>query len=506
MRRPGVHVYWCSLALLVAIGVGCTNDPFDPSTVANSPPVVRFFVSPGDSGDSLNPTSYNHRTFHWSGSDQDGVVVAYYVSVRVDPELPAPWTETTRTDTTMTFLPDTEGVADAVFYLVCRDNAGALSDTVRQYVPMRNSPPAIGFQADYEPFANLQREIRPGEAGAPADTLYWNWGAMNFRCLAYDADGSDTMDDFFRYTVAETAPECVGTDPRVCWVEGAFLTSGEFREFEIDLADLPPGVRTLTISVGDESGSASTFTYSWEVRLPRGPVLLVTDNYGSLTSELYRPFLDDHLGPEGYDRYEFWYGYPDDPGLLLVALRQYSVVMWLSGSTSSNLERAAATGGALQQYVTGAAGYPAGRLWMVSRTLTGSSSGLPNSFRVNVLGVAVLASPVADLVPVNAALGAVAVSPVSTLPPLTLASLSARGVGLGLVAGSEVLYRFEPCNRCFGIRPPFDPIIAYRRPLRANAALARVVGISFDLEFMEREPVLEALSEILANELGVPPR
>jgi hypothetical protein len=368
---------------------------------------------------------------------------------------------------------------------------------------MRNSPPVIAFQPDFEPFANLQREIRAGEAGAPPDTLYWNWGAMNFRCLAYDADGSDTMDDFYRFTVADPPPECVGTDPEVCWVEASFLTSGDFREFTIDLVDLPPGVWTLTVAVGDESGTASTFTYDWEVRLPRGPVLLVTDTYGSLITDLYRPFLDGYLGPDGYDSYEFWFGYPDDPALLLHALRQYAVVLWLGGSTSSNLERAATTGGVLQQYVTGDQDHAAGRLWLVSRALTGSNSGLPNAFRGNVLGIAVVASPVADLVPVAAALGAEAVSPVTTLPPLTLESLAARGVGLALLAGSEVLYRFESCNRCFGIRPPWDPIISYRRPLRATSEFARVVGISFDLEYMGREATLEALAQIMENELGV---
>ena len=55
---------------------GCTNDPFDPESVPNSPPVARIFITTAP-GNDLNPTSYYERTFHWSGSDPDGSVVAY---------------------------------------------------------------------------------------------------------------------------------------------------------------------------------------------------------------------------------------------------------------------------------------------------------------------------------------------------------------------------------------------------------------------------------------------
>ena len=96
-----------SAGAVAAILAGCAaNEPFDPASVPNEPPTVRLFVAPVDPDGELNPTSYYQRTFRWSGTDVDGWVRTYYVSVRTQPDEPAPWDTTTSTDTTMTFLPD----------------------------------------------------------------------------------------------------------------------------------------------------------------------------------------------------------------------------------------------------------------------------------------------------------------------------------------------------------------------------------------------------------------
>ena len=224
--RFAVTALAASLAL-----AACTNDPFDPSSVANERPVVRFFVGPVDPDGELNPTSYFARTFHWSGSDRDGQVEEFYVSIRLDPAVPAPWDTTTRTDTTMTFQTDDDGNAEATFYLACRDDRGALSDTLVQFVPLRNFPPAVNFQSDFEPLRNLQREfVYDGEA--VVDTVYWNWGAMNLRLFAFDLDGRETMDSFYRYTCADTEPTEIrawddpDADVMQHWLEAPF-TGGE---------------------------------------------------------------------------------------------------------------------------------------------------------------------------------------------------------------------------------------------------------------------------------------
>ena len=81
---------------LVAAGAliwlaGCAaNDPFDPDSVLNHAPVVKMSVSAPEGGE-LNPTSYFQRKFSWYGSDQDGWVQEYYVSIRTDAAVPAPW-------------------------------------------------------------------------------------------------------------------------------------------------------------------------------------------------------------------------------------------------------------------------------------------------------------------------------------------------------------------------------------------------------------------------------
>ncbi len=123
---------------------GCTaNEPFDPNSLENQPPVARLFVEGSQEGEDLNPTSYFQRTFNWSGTDRDGWVEEFYVSIRTDGDNPAPWDTTTATDTTMTFITDENGEAEATFLLACRDNRGAYSDTISQFVPLKNFPPVV---------------------------------------------------------------------------------------------------------------------------------------------------------------------------------------------------------------------------------------------------------------------------------------------------------------------------------------------------------------------------
>jgi hypothetical protein len=510
MRRSlaGRRLVAVAIVAIAAIFAACTNDPFDPESVANRPPTVQFFATPVDDAE-LNPTSYFSRTFHWSGNDADGQVVSYDVSIRTDAAVPAPWVTTTRTDTTMTFTTDDLGEAEATFYLVARDDRGALSDTLVRFVPLRNFPPAVNFQSDFDPLRNLQREfVMDGDT--VVDTVYWNWGAMNVRCFALDIDGAATMDTFYRYTTATPVPantvpfDDPRADPDLFWVAVPFAGSGEIREFSIELDDVAPGERTLTVAVGDEAEAETTLELTWEVREPRGPVLVIPDNSGGLTREFYGDILAGYFGEDGWDEYEFWFGFPDSPFVLLETMRKFEAVFWYGSGTSAILERAANRDGALERYVDPLDGADPGRLLMVSRNLTGSNSGLPFYFRQTVLGVSPTGAPASALEPEASAIGVQALGAVPGLPPMTLVSTQGRGVGLSLLDGSEELYRFEECLRCFGRRPPFDPIIAARRPARDVEALARVVGVSFQLEFMDPDEVAAALAAILADELGVP--
>jgi hypothetical protein len=509
--------------LATALIVACTNEPFDPASVPNNPPTVRFYAGVVDSSGDLNATSYSSRTFQWSGTDDDGEVVRYFVSVRPDSAVPAPWDTTTRTDTTMTFATDDQGEAQATFLLVCEDDRGAVSDTLVQYVPLRNFPPALNFQSDFDPLVNLQREfVMEGET--VTDTVYWNYGVMNVRCFAFDLDGNQTMDTFYRYTLSDDEPtetydeDDSLADPLQHWLRVPFDGIGDVYEFEFLLDDVPPGERTLTVAVADEAAAESRITLSWEVRAPvdvgdaaRSRVLMVPDNSAPFTRDFYRGVLDEIFGSGSYNEYDFWFGFPDRPSFLLATLRLFDVVLWFDGGgTSSVLERAAATDGVLQQYLAPLDGGDPGRLVMISRNLTGNQSGIPAPFRQRVFGISPSADPAPELRPSSGTLSLEIQGAEAYLPPLRLANLFGRGRGLQPRYDEDdpydELYRFEPCIRCWDGQPPtqeWAPLIAVRRPKRDDQRFASAIGISYEMHTMQRDGVVEALAGIFQYELGV---
>jgi hypothetical protein len=504
-RRGILRLLLVALAACL-LAAACTNDPFDPASVPNSPPSIRFFADPLDPDEELNPTSYYERTFHWSGSDRDGTVEEYHVSVRLDPAVPAPWDTTSRTDTTMTFVTDDEGNAEATFYLACRDDRGALSDTLVRRVPLRNFPPVISFQHDFEPLRNLQREfVYEGEA--VVDTIYWNWGVMNLRLFAFDLDGRAAMDTFYRYTFAEEEPDEVRAwddplaDPLRHWIAVPFAGTDEVVPFELEFHDLPAGERQLTVAVSDEAGTEARLSFDWVVRRPSSGVLLVPDNSSTTVRAFYREFAAEYLGPANWDEYSFWFGFPDRMDLFLETLRLFDLVFWFDGgSTSQSFQEAVET---LRQYLEPQDGAEPGRLLLISQNLTGSDSDIPIPFRQEVLGVRRESDPPSTLEPTSSAVGARLLGAQPWLPALTFANLGSRGVGLDPLPGTEELYRFEECVGCFGPRPPYDPLIGVRRPDRDTSELARVVGFSYHLSDFDPVEARAALAAVFAHELGV---
>jgi len=113
----------------------------------------------------------------------------------------------------------------------------------------------MNFQSDFDPLVNMQREfVTEGEA--VVDTLYWNWGACNFRLFAFDLDGAPTMDDFCLYTLAEGDPEQVfdaddpAGNPNEDWIRQPFdTTDAEVREFEIYIKGALPGSRGSLLEI-----------------------------------------------------------------------------------------------------------------------------------------------------------------------------------------------------------------------------------------------------------------
>ena len=523
-------------AAALAWVAGCAaNDPFDPQSLDNRRPLINFFVTQTDTTQPLNPTSYSTRTFRWSGTDPDGWVVEYHVAILTSPDEEAVWDTTTSTDTTLTFTPDDEGNADATFKLLCRDNRGALSDTLVQFIPMQNFPPVVEFQGDFDPLINMQREFLDADgnvtedANAAVDTLFWNWGASNFRFLAYDLDGQETLEPFFRYTMADDEPDSTydeddpRADPETSWVRVPFFGSEEVKEFTVYLKGANPGQeRTLSVSVQDTVGTGPVFKYTWEVRAPKGPVLYIPDISAPPTKQFYRDYLDGKYGPGNWDTYVFWRGFPDSEFTLLESMRKFDMVLWTdTGTQTNNIESATRKDGVLDQFLVPLDDSAPGVVLLVSRALTGSNSRLENTFRTNTLGISIKGVPEA---PLFMPAGQQALGLASHLPTMTsrIDSDDKKG-GIGLALDdpeeptAEFIYQMELCltstgascycsgNRCIAPTPeaPADPYVGIRSPTRGESRFARIVGISIQLDEFEQTEVYPALDSIIEYELGV---
>ncbi len=522
VRRAAVVAAMALAGAIAAMVPGCAaNKPFDPSSVVNQLPLARLFVGPVDPGGELNATSYYNRTFRWSGTDPDGWVRRFYVSIRTQANVPAPWDTTTRTDTTMTFWPDNAGHAEATVLLVCEDDRGALSDTVRQYIPMRNFPPSVNFESDFNPLHNLQREFRDIngqvtlEPSAAADTVYYNWGPMNFRLFAMDLDGAASMDDHYRYTLADGEPEQTwdigdpAADASLGWIRVPFNSSEEIKPISIFIRNAAPGTRTLRVAVRDEALSETLFRYSWEVRAPRGPVLFIADGASPAARAYFAQALDSTLGVGGWDFYDFWFQTPDIPSVLLETFRKFPVIFWADGGAgSASLKMASDKGGVLQGYLYPGPndGAQAGRLLFTSRAVVGVGLGLQAVFLASNVGVANAPLPAT---PLRYPVAKAALHQSGALPDIvTEKAVTSGGQGLARLDGfdNEILYRMEYCT-CYGDprRPqgPYDPVVGIRVPTRAHDAQARIIALSLALENFNATQVTNMVGAILSTEMGV---
>ncbi len=504
MRRTLGHLVACVGAAMVF--VSCTNDAFDPETLPNQPPVARVWVS----GPDIQPTSYNDATFYWSGTDIDGTVEGFHVSIADRGMDPSTWTYTDKDESTATYSTDDSGQAFAVLYVVAQDDRGALSDTVSVDIPLINSPPVLEFRADFEP-------------------LLESFGAASFDFFGFDLDGNETLLPWVEYRFEGSDPDLVFEldDPL------AHPTLGWVREdrpptrFSLQLREIPPGdpgaafAQTIYVRIGDVAGSFNVLEHTWTVFEAIGKVLLVDDSLTAVTRDaFYRDALDAAL-PGAHSRWDIANGLPPRDDDLRLTLEQFELLVWYTGnSESQNLLRAQAV---LTQYLTdrdpGTEGDQPGRLLLETPVILGNGSSLSPAFRAR-FGIAnepLPRNPLATYTgAVEAALGDIDIaSEVPELPPLVSDGTNYEGgpgryfglSGLDVAADAAALWTFEPYawggDRDFSCRPDCMPVVGVRRPATGQA---NTVLLSFQLEFanaLGNAP--QAVGAIITDILGFAP-
>ncbi len=121
-----------------------------------------------------------------------------------------------------------------------------------------------------------------------------------------------------------------------------------------------------------------------------------------------------------------------------------------------------------------------------------------------VLGINPTASPVSAITTVvnKSALGQQ-----TYLPDLMSTSSFGQAIGLALptedIPKAAPIYQMENCLRCYGTRPPWDPVVGMRFPDYETSTLASSVTLSLQLEYFNNAQVTAALSAIISQELGV---
>jgi len=496
MTRPRGDFRWLVVLAALSCGAtmglvvwltGCTNDPFDPESIPNKPPVAKVFISAVET-DSLNPTSYYNRTFYWSGSDEDGFVEEFFVSIGTQSNQAAPWDTTTSQDTTLTFNTDDDGHAEAYIQVVCRDDRGALSDTVSQFIPLRNFPPIINFQDDFDP-AN------------------WSYSAANFRFFAVDFDGNETMADSFLYRLDSADTTIVrdfndpDADPALGWVRKAF-DDLDLRTMTVELHGIASSSdRALTVSITDEAAAETRFVHQWNVREAKSPVLVVADGVPFI-DEFYFAAMDTLFGIGEWSRWELLYrGLPDEDWIFLETLRQFPVVLWYTGPLASpNLVKSREN---LSQYLRpDSVGIDPGQLLLMNKNVIGVYGNLPKTFVEGYLGVSDTPDPPLPFyIPDDKQ--ALGLQP--WLPAFTTSGGYGHCVGLQPMTFAESLYQLEYCFRCYEVStdPNNEPFVAVRTPTRATDPIAKTVVVSMQLEYFERQEAITALIALLTQEMGV---
>lgn len=181
---------------------------------------------------------------NWFGTDKDGYIVGYEISLDQQN-----WFFTTSNDSTFTFeLEAGQDTADINFYVRSVDNEGAIDPTPAYLgVPIKNTPPAVSFSNDRG----------PRDTAFIASTIFWR---------ASDLDGDETVQKvFIRFNDGD-------------WTE--IQKSQNLLSFMVDTA-VQNGTATADIFYGKNLNSAATSVNGLKVNADNEIYIKVTDLAGA---------------------------------------------------------------------------------------------------------------------------------------------------------------------------------------------------------------------------------
>ena len=495
---------WSLIAVAVlAAFAGCTNDPFDPESLGNKPPVARISV---DHVETIAPTSYTDARFAWSGSDADGFVVGFWVAISIDDTDPD-WLFTTDNDTTATYQTRADGSVVPTLHVVAVDDRGAPSDTARVQFPLVNSPPVVEYQEEFVPPTQSFR-------------------AIDLDFFTFDIDGDETLLDHVHYRYEGSDPDLFFdaddslADPTEGWVRAPRPRRG----FRLRLRDVPPGEpalgdeQTVYMRVADDAGAATVFTHTWRVPPVRGSVLLVDDD--DSVSDSRDAFFGDaaraHFG-DAFNTIEAT-NLRGEPEVFQATFEPFETIIWYVKRQGSrvNLEnsREALTTFLSSDRDPDTPGVQAGQLYLDYQYVgtPAQSGGLNDLFREQYLHV--LANPLeGSIVGPPSVIGETGpeldiLAQVPGLPDLVY-----TGTGsvtyfdvwpIGPASDAQPLYRFESARwnsrRC---RTGCEPVVASRWPATGDA---RVVVMSPQIELAnDLGNAQEALRLMWSGQMGLEP-
>lgn len=481
--------------VLLALGLGalaaCTNDPFEPESLENQPPVARISVG---FADSLAPASYNEARFAWSGSDVDGLVVGFWVSITTQDQPDAPWIFTTGSDTVSTWTTREDGTVFPTLHVVALDDRGALSDTARVAYPLVNTPPVLEYAEEFEP---------------PLTSI----AAADFDFFTFDPDGDDTLlplveyrydgsDPGVRFDVGDTL-----ADPAVGWV----TLDRERRGFRLRLRDIPGGdpangdQQTVYVRVRDDAGAATVLEYSWTVPEVRGNVLLVDDDDGNTITrdDFFVDAMEAHFGDQ-WTRIEAT-SLRGEPEVIAASIAPFDALIWYvrRQGRGVNIEEIHE---ALETYLDSG-----GKLYLdfqyVGAPVTASQ--LNDAFRRAYLGVKAnpdegqIFAPQQVANQVGTTVEIFGNDP--TLPDLSYEIASGGFFDLWSIGVDEPsaapLYRFEDARWSARCLPPCEPVVASRRPA---SGVAQVVTVAAQLELTsDPELAVQAIRSLWEDQLDL---